>query len=113
MFEPSNAYHQLNAGAHRNISKHLKAPALTWHLGFLINNGLSQDRIKRGLDNFIIELLHSFKDDKTGQVSNVTVSPCISDVILLFNNTLNKSDFSIYTSSDDVPLSQTEKNVLF
>ena len=133
MLETSRDYHELNAGAHRKPPKVLSAPALTWYLAFWTNFGVrtrdgqwqkkTSNQVKNTLDNFILALCRAVdnnpsvekkpvdENEPEGKSRKVQLSPSISGVSLLFNNTcvensfqfgqnrLNKGQKDIFTSS--------------
>lgn len=131
--ETSRDYHELNAGAHRKSPKVLSAPAAIWYLAFWTNFGVrdrdrqwqkkTSNQIKNALDNFILALCCAVHKNPSverkpvdenapdGKSRKVRLSPSISGICLLFNNTcvedsfrfgqnrLNKRQKDIFTSS--------------
>jgi hypothetical protein len=92
MFRAALDYHELNAGAHRKSAKVLTAPSLIWHLAFWTNvrRKKTPDEIKDTLDKFII----AFCGAVAGKVTDLKLSPCISDICLLFHNTCRKGQLA-------------------
>lgn len=111
--ETSGDYHELNAGAHRKSPKVLSAPAATWYLAFWTNAGQrdiegSEEevaKIKNTLDSFILLLCCAIhknpgverkpvdENAPDGKSRKVQLSPSISGISLLFNNTLVEDSF--------------------
>jgi hypothetical protein len=88
MLRAAPDYHELNAGAHRKFPKVLTAPSMIWHLAFWTNvrQKKTPDQIKDALDEFII----AFCGAVAGKVTGLKLSPCISNICLLFNNTCHR-----------------------
>src|ERR1700722_13573775 len=91
-FGTAKDYHELNAGAHRNPPKNLNAPALVWHVAFWTKtdqNKSDPSQIKRTLDTFILALCGTVAT----KVGAVELSPCISNVRLLFDCVCRDTSF--------------------
>jgi hypothetical protein len=118
-------YHELNAGAHRKPPKILSAPSLVWHLAFWTNFSLNDrggrqenedenedgspkkktsKQIREVLDDFIIGLRQAIADNPhvSGGASKVQLTPCISDVYLLFGSAFSES-FDVVPTGDLQP----------
>ena len=96
MFETSDDYHELNAGANRNSPENLHAPTLTWHLAFWIKKASLPEQshvadVKTILDTFLLTLFRALQADDTGSITDVHLSPCISRILLLFNKAADES----------------------
>jgi hypothetical protein len=101
MFGNPTEYRQLNGGAHRKRANNLRAPALTWHLGFwtpslieidddgnepAVDNN-SRRTLALAIDRFILAFCRTLtKDD---HVEGLEISPCINGTIILFGTTVD------------------------
>jgi hypothetical protein len=112
MLETSRDYHELNAGAHRKPPKVLSAPSLIWHLAFWTSFGgrhregqwqkKNPNHVKNTLDNFILAFCRAVDNNPgveqkvvDGKAIKVQLTPRISGVCLLFNNTCRENSFEI------------------
>ena len=117
MFKSSIDYHDLNAGAHRNIPKNLCAPTLTWHLAFWMDkkkladttnaegkaeavllNDNPEQTVKRTLDTLLLTLCKVLNAN-TDAISDVHLYPCV-------HNQYNKPYFILFASVADEHLHQ-------
>jgi hypothetical protein len=94
-FHTADDYHELNAGAHRNIPKKLRAPALVWHLAFWIQQGdpgdhMEASRIRRRMDTLLLTLCRSLM--QTPHVADVQIIPSIMDSVVLFDQIVHWED---------------------
>jgi hypothetical protein len=95
-FHTAEDYHELNAGAHRNIPKKFRAPGLVWHLAFWIRQSAPDDhieasRVKQRIDTLLLTLCRSLMKE-TPDVTNVEIIPCIMGSVVLFNRIVERKD---------------------
>ena len=109
MFGTGKDYNEINDGVHRNRSNNIVAPCLISHLSFW-HGGTDTENVKIAIDDFLINLGKSLKQDTGGPAHNVYMLPRILDKSILFSTVVDSNSFATrFTVADaDEKLAQHE-----
>jgi len=129
MFDLSDDFYQLNAGAHRRRATNFRAPALTWHRAFWIGLPSSQDvpeveaeelerrrqfavkQCKSLVDDFIVAF-RRFLIDRTPHSDPPRIHPTVGRKVFLFEKVVDSTSFNP-VANDNAKLTKAEKDVLY
>jgi uncharacterized membrane protein YqaE (UPF0057 family) len=93
MFGTGKDYNEINDGVHRNRSNNIVAPCLLSHLSFWHGSTNIED-VKIAVDDFIITLGKSLKQDIGGIIADVNIVPRIIDKSILFSTVVDSNSFA-------------------